>query len=769
MQVLINNFRGVEKAEYKFNDQLILINGPSGIGKSTIFNAITWCLYGNLRNVDPYGTIKPKVCVIIKGLASLTITRKKNPGLLKVIREGKEYEDDVAQELIDSTIGPLDLWNITTYIPQGERNKLLTASNADKMDILRQLAFPEGNPEKEIEKIDTHVKKANMQVESQKLVLQSVANEKSKLTEDDGYSSELLKSVENEIGEVKNELIVVRDKHVNNEKKRAVFNSLKEQEKKIKEEIEKIEYFKGGEEEEIEKLEEEVLTARSADAALELKRKIDKLKKEIDTLNIKTGEIREVKDDEIIKAKQIEAQYEKALSVCKSLNIELNKEEIEETIEQLEKMVNIQPYLNAKIKIRKLVKDLSDLPSEKMEKSKSVDELTQLLYSAKARSKLHSCPNCTASLAIDNNGNLKVSKDKPSTDKEIKEIEKEIKKVKEQEEINKSRKEIEEKIKMLKETLPKEDIEVTTVLNESQIKIAKNKINALRGINTFTNVKVSSKELSNMKRYNELSKELEELEMRYRPYETLTLKEKVESINNLEKRISVLRSNKAKRIEKNKILRDIENKICTITLEPSYQNAIEELEERLNKYEEKREKLKKSKEYMEVAKRFEEEKAKFEIYLNKYNLMEKLKTKAILAQNKMLEDTVNLINVTLRDIGNQLFPSPISIKIELFKRTKTTNQLRSQVNFTINYKGNEYTSLDALSGGEADRVSLAVTIALNRISASPFLMLDECMASLDQDIREQCLESLRLLIGKIVLLVNHDGVEGNFDSVTKVS
>jgi ABC-type Mn2+/Zn2+ transport system ATPase subunit len=108
------------------------------------------------------------------------------------------------------------------------------------------------------------------------------------------------------------------------------------------------------------------------------------------------------------------------------------------------------------------------------------------------------------------------------------------------------------------------------------------------------------------------------------------------------------------------------------------------------------------------------------------------------------------------------------VTLELFKRVKSTNQLKAQINFVIFYKGCEYNSIDCLSGGEADRVSLAFTIALNRISSSPLILLDECMSSLDQDIREQCLDCLKTLTGKTILLINHDGVEGHYDNVIKL-
>ena len=109
------------------------------------------------------------------------------------------------------------------------------------------------------------------------------------------------------------------------------------------------------------------------------------------------------------------------------------------------------------------------------------------------------------------------------------------------------------------------------------------------------------------------------------------------------------------------------------------------------------------------------------------------------------------------------------MSLSLFRELKSTKQIKPQVNFTIFYRGVEYDSINQLSGGEADRISMALAIACSRISSCPLLMLDECMASLDSQYRELCLKCIRLVLpDKLVLCINHEDNEALYDSNVKI-
>ena len=100
---------------------------------------------------------------------------------------------------------------------------------------------------------------------------------------------------------------------------------------------------------------------------------------------------------------------------------------------------------------------------------------------------------------------------------------------------------------------------------------------------------------------------------------------------------------------------------------------------------------------------------------------------------------------------------------------KVSNTLQfAHVNSSIKYKGVEYDDIKQLSGGEGDRISLALILSLNQVSSSPIVMLDECISSLDGTLKEACINSMKTLSGKTIICVDHEGVEGYYDKTIEV-
>lgn len=141
-----------------------------------------------------------------------------------------------------------------------------------------------------------------------------------------------------------------------------------------------------------------------------------------------------------------------------------------------------------------------------------------------------------------------------------------------------------------------------------------------------------------------------------------------------------------------------------------------------------------------------------------------LKTLARKVEYELLTSTVETINVMMEKALTYMFDEPISVCLSLYRQNKSDNRVKPQVNLAIDYRGGEYDNINQLSGGEGDRVSLALTLALNYISGSPILLLDETLSSLDGTFREAATRALRLLEDRLVLVISHEDVEGNYDS-----
>jgi DNA repair exonuclease SbcCD ATPase subunit len=154
----------------------------------------------------------------------------------------------------------------------------------------------------------------------------------------------------------------------------------------------------------------------------------------------------------------------------------------------------------------------------------------------------------------------------------------------------------------------------------------------------------------------------------------------------------------------------------------------------------------------------------------------KLKMIANELEHKRMISILDTINDFANEILTILFDEPIKIEFMVYKKAKTNDKIKPSIVYKILYKGYEMDHVDQLSGGEGDRVSLAVTCALFHFSKFPFLLLDEFASSLDLNTKEMAIKSLKTFLGigtlqdpestggsKGILCISHDTVEGIYD------
>lgn len=147
----------------------------------------------------------------------------------------------------------------------------------------------------------------------------------------------------------------------------------------------------------------------------------------------------------------------------------------------------------------------------------------------------------------------------------------------------------------------------------------------------------------------------------------------------------------------------------------------------------------------------------------------KIKNIAIKAESQVLLDTIANINKLMAAELEGLFDTDIKVLLETTKQLKSKDVKKFQLNCNIKYKGFNYDDISSLSGGESDRVSLAMVCALNRISGSHILILDETIGSMGSELKLDVLDALRTLgSNRLILVVNHEGVLGAFDKVIDV-
>ena len=145
-----------------------------------------------------------------------------------------------------------------------------------------------------------------------------------------------------------------------------------------------------------------------------------------------------------------------------------------------------------------------------------------------------------------------------------------------------------------------------------------------------------------------------------------------------------------------------------------------------------------------------------------------LKETILEAESIAMINVVNTINSHAQIYLDAFFTdNPISIKLVPFKET-AKGKNKPQINLDIEYKGMEI-ELNMLSGGEISRVVLAFALALGEMFNTPMMLLDECTASLDQELTTSVIEGIKdNFNGKLVLIIAHQTVKGQFDTVVDI-
>ena len=155
LRLTLNNYKCHREKQVVFTDQNInLLSSPTGSGKSTLFDAIRWCLFGDVRNIHPHDLTDKTVTWVYLELPHMSIFRQRNPGLLRVRTSQLETEDkNSGQNLIDQWFGQKDIWRATSYIAQDLRHSLMIQNSEYCINVLNHLAFQGQEPRKIISSI----------------------------------------------------------------------------------------------------------------------------------------------------------------------------------------------------------------------------------------------------------------------------------------------------------------------------------------------------------------------------------------------------------------------------------------------------------------------------------------------------------------------------------------------------------------------------------------------------------------------------------------
>ena len=161
MRLQLHNFRCFQSLDLLFpQNGTAILWGNSGIGKTSIFKAINFVLYGKEQKVTKFGEKKCKVKldIDVNETTCLVITRTKNPthlslkkityatpseriDELRTIDSETFLEDDSAQSTIEQYFGKDFL--LTSYMSKKGIENFFTLSSNEKAIFLQKLALKE--------------------------------------------------------------------------------------------------------------------------------------------------------------------------------------------------------------------------------------------------------------------------------------------------------------------------------------------------------------------------------------------------------------------------------------------------------------------------------------------------------------------------------------------------------------------------------------------------------------------------------------------------
>lgn len=710
--IRLENFRCYQDKTFEFHkEHSTLLMGKSGAGKTSICEAFLFVLYDGVTKPASFGS---KRCRVTLTDGDFVITRQKDPNLLQLTFQGKVYEDDVAQSVIERIYGNRKVFLSSCYIRQMERNLLFYGTNSQKLDLIRQISLGDFEPE-------DYRKQASEIAKGLESNIQTLAIlHGKKVGAFDQYVSDQLANLSPE------QLIHFKELDVSS------FSSLLgEMEKKIpflQQEIARIQSLSSNlyhKRNQVENLQNQMKKISIPDTLLievELK-EIDQILKNVDIERLATK-------------KELEKIIQKQSTLVKPLQ---SAQELEESlIEQREIITLLSQIRCSSIVVLGERKEKVETDIKNAKSSIKQLQATFDFQQNQQQGTVVKCPNCKTVLVY-NNGTLDYKKEqtgKAETNKVVTE------------------KDLIEKRQYLRNL-------------ENDLENVEEIIEKLEG-KTQVSISELEKQLSILKQIEELQREREKLESK----PTIEITEE-EYKNNKSKR-DLLVGQLLEASRKGTELQVIKTQLDSLLEEVKEMELglkecnLEEMKKELEVVQGKKEMYEKGLKMKAILVKKEEMEQEIEKISKEISLLERKKQGFLLFRQKVsdteciyLDRNIQILNEELSSLLPKFFDTPITVTLKSSKTLKNES-LKYQFNISIFYRNNEFDDIDQLSGGEQSRLSLALTLAFMKLTKKKLLILDESLNALDVDLKASILDIL-ISLQKTLIVVSHDELQGPFD------
>lgn len=741
--VSIEGFRCHGQYSITWEDGLTLLRGTSGIGKSSVMEAIYWCLYGTLRNI--YNPLHPnRKCKVVVECDNIVVNRSTKPTSLSVIYQNKTYTEG-AQEVIQYVFGSKDIFLSTSYISQGSKHNWIELTTDEKLGCIESIAYSDVNPDVYYNKAQEYKNKCCKDYDKMEIDYKI----EERLFNDKGGVNPELCCTKEQLDEMINDIKLLQLK-----KKDGELNNRRRQEHKTK--LEQCERL-------LMDMEKQLLSCDSQytmEELLSMDTKLQEYNSNIQYNKYVLEHNKKIDDSyRIYKMHDVEGIVEKMVNVpnvqdVMRLEIEnkryiewLNSIKIYEDVMELdlndmEKNLSLLTIHKNNESIRRQIESYGDVDGtcNIMEVKNKIDR-----YRTGKRFK---CPECTSELELNGHGLIKAEHVC------IEELEKEYKNL--------------------------------LVLNDKQQKVRalKSKIQEIELPNMGYGIEELTSKIARYKKYRMLGVVAKPSELQqglnstilthWNNYKASGNRMVLRDVIDLGYDKKMIDSHKMIHTKRNHIL----DSIGKINMDiEKYRVDIDRCEEcnitQLDK------------EIININNRYNTalhnnaQKIQYDKLMGIYNQLNELYTSkyyveyilTCISQTEytMINDTVDLFNRTLEDVVSNLFDEPLTLRITLLKTNKQ-NKTKAQIHLQITYKGMDITNVNQLSGGEGTRVSIALLIAFHVIHPTPFVLVDESLSNINHQLREQCCNVIKKYCHVPCVMILHEtSSEGLFDNIVELS
>lgn len=738
MEVEIFNFLSINYKKIIFLKGLNLLKGNNGSGKTTILEAIKWCLYGSKK-----GTKKETKVII--SLDNYKIIRCKNPERIKFIKNNIEYDSIEAKEQIKNIFGTKLGWKSSSYLSQFELSTFFTGSQIDKFNLIKELISFDEEDEKIYPKLKEKENTINEELNNINYYIIKIKEKIKKFNLENDLKDFDLNFIKSSFFLKKEEIFEKRKiiyeeiiKYKNNLETQKIIKDIikKLEEDKIKFKNFPKEYNYNNHKNYIEYI-----------VLLQEKNKLNELKEPIETL------------ETLINTKSI---LNNNKLIIEKLN--LKEDEIEIKKNEWKTYIENKSIYDEWKKYNDSIEKYNYFKNKLDEKNKKLNTIN--------KAKIFICENlCIEEYnynVIKNYGKLIC----PECKSNLKIVDNKLKKQGGKLEINL--------------------INNINNYNEKIYKYENEKNEIIKQINKFKEI-IPNKPIKKIDYFIENNYSIEDILKKY----SIINNYKKNNINNIDDKIRTIKLVEKKKViinkidkiyselfldfEKNNINEDSYDNFCKLKESiKSKQKIIDNYKEitnfNLDKKQKKLENLDKSiininkniKLYDEykILKKYEEE---LEKEKNKYNNISKdlNNIKKILkvvrqSENESFQNFFNFFNLNTNKILNNIFDN---IEINM----KTIKDNKYQIDFELNKDNIKYENLHDLSGGEKFKISIAFLLVLGMIKNNKFYMFDESITNIDSESKEILLKIIKnYTINNIVIITHHEAIEGFYDNIINI-